>query len=187
MIPRPTDFPAIDPATGLVNAIIETPKQARAKLDYDPETGYYKLHDVLPEGFTFPFNFGFVPSTLAEDGDPLDVLVCTDAILPTGSLLTVRLLGVIEAEETVKNRSNRNDRLIATPSGDPAAASLTSIDQLRPEFLDQIERFFRNYGEFKGKQWKTLGRGGPDRALALIERAIEQRRRDGQKPSSSSQ
>jgi inorganic pyrophosphatase len=187
VIPRPTDFPAIDPATGLVNAIIETPKQARAKLDYDPETGYYKLHDVLPEGFTFPFNFGFVPSTLAEDGDPLDVLVCTDAILPTGSLLTVRLLGVIEAEETVKNRSNRNDRLIATPSGDPAAASLTSIDHLRPEFLDQIERFFRNYGEFKGKQWKTLGRGGPDRALALIERAIEQRRREGQKPSSSSQ
>jgi inorganic pyrophosphatase len=192
MIPRPTDLPAIDVSTGLVHAVIETPRHARAKLDYDPETGYYKLHDVLPEGFTFPFNFGFIPSTLAEDGDPLDILVFTDAILPTGCLLTVRLLGVIEAEETLKKdmlkgRSNRNDRLIATPSGDPATTSLTSIDQLRPEFVDQIERFFRSYGEFKGKEWKTLGRGGPDRALELVEHAIEQRRRSGRESSARSQ
>jgi inorganic pyrophosphatase len=187
MITRPIDLPAIDPGSGLVNAVIETPKRARAKLDYDPETGYYKLHDVLPEGFAFPFNFGFVPSTVAEDGDPLDILVITDAILPTNCLLTVHLLGVIEAEETLKNRSNRNDRLVATPAGDPAAASLTSIDHLRPEFRDQIERFFRSYGEFKGKQWKTLGRGGPDRALELVEQAIEQCRREGHKSGSSSQ
>jgi inorganic pyrophosphatase len=178
MTQRANDLPAIDSATGMVNAVIETSKHARAKLDYDPESGYYKLHDVLPEGLLFPFNFGFVPSTLAEDGDPLDILVITDAVLPSNCLLTVRLLGVIEAEETPegKRESNRNDRLVGTPSGDPATASLGSIEDLRPEFLDQIERFFKSYGEFKGKEWNTLGRNGPDRALELVEKGMQERR-----------
>ncbi len=175
MIERASDLPAIDRGTGMANAIIETSKHARAKLDYEPRSGYYKLHDVLPEGLEFPFNFGFIPSTLAEDGDPLDLLVITDAILPPNCLLTVRLLGVIEAEEKVKQKqhANRNDRLVGVPSGDPAAASLASIHELRPEYLDQIERFFKSYGEFKGKEWKTLGRSGPDRALELVEQAME--------------
>src|SRR5579883_2378867 len=139
MIQRASDLPAIDRKTSLVNAVIETSKQARAKLDYDPESGYYKLHDVLSEGLLFPFNFGFIPSTLAEDGDSLVVLVVTDAVLPPNCLLAVRLLGVIEAEERIRQKSgaNRNDRLVSVPSGDPAAASLESIDDLRPEFLDQ--------------------------------------------------
>ena len=179
MIQRASDLPAIDRDTGMVNAIIETSKHARAKLDYDPDSGYYKLHDVLPEGVEFPFNFGFIPSTLAEDGDPLDVLVITDAALPSNCFLTVRLLGVIEAEErpNQKQEANRNDRLIGVPSGDPAAASLASIHDLRPEFLDQIERFFKSYGEFKGKEWRTVGRSGADRALELLEEAMEARRR----------
>jgi inorganic pyrophosphatase len=179
MIQRASDLPSIDRDTGSVNAVIETSKNARAKLDYDPESGYYKLHDVLPEGLLFPFNFGFIPSTLAEDGDPLDVLVITEAVLPANCFLTVRLLGVIEAEEKIKEKqdSNRNDRLVSVPSGDPALASLASIHDLRPEFLDQIERFFKSYGEFKGKEWKTLGRSGPDRALELVEEAVEVRRR----------
>jgi inorganic pyrophosphatase len=178
MIQRASDLAAIDRDTGMVNAIIETSKHARAKLDYDPESGYYKLHDVLPEGLVFPFNFGFIPSTLAEDGDPLDVLVITDAVLPSNCFLTVRLLGVIESEERLKQKqkAHRNDRLVGVPSGDPAAASLASIHDLRPEFLDQIERFFRSYGEFKGKEWTTLGRSGPDRALELVEEAMEARR-----------
>lgn len=178
MIQRATDLPAIDRETGMVNAIIETPKHARAKLDYDPDSGYYKLHDVLPEGLMFPFNFGFIPSTLAEDGDPLDILVITDAVLASNCLLTVRLVGVIEAEEKTeeKQEPNRNDRLVGVPSGDPAAASLGSIHDLRPEFLDQIERFFQSYGEFKGKKWKTLGRSGSDRALELVDEAMNARR-----------
>lgn len=178
MIQRASDLPAIDRETGMVNAIIETSKHARAKLDYDPDSGYYKLHDVLPEGLLFPFNFGFIPSTLAEDGDPLDVLVITDAVLPSNCFLTVRLLGVIEAEEKMdaKKEANRNDRLVGVPSGDPAAASVSSLHDLRPEFLDQIERFFKSYGEFKGKEWKTLGRSGPDRALEMVEQAMEERR-----------
>src|SRR5581483_2938023 len=110
---------------------------------------------------------------------PLDLLVITDAVLPPNCFLTVRLLGVIEAEEKPKGKQNpnRNDRVIGVPSGDPAAASLDSIHDLRPEFLDQIERFFKSYGEFKGKEWVTLGRSGPDRALELVETAVEERRR----------
>lgn len=179
MIQKATELPTIDASTGMVNAVIETSKHARAKLDYDPDSGYHKLHDVLPEGLQFPFNFGFIPSTLAEDGDPLDILVITDAVLPANCFLTVRLLGVIEAEETLKQKekANRNDRLVGVPSGDPAAESLKSMDDLRPEFLDQIERFFKSYGEFKGKKWTTLGRSGPERALELVEQGMEERGR----------
>lgn len=170
-------LPVIDAKTGLVNAVIETTKHSRAKLDFDPDSGFYKLHDILPEGFTFPFNFGFIPSTLAEDGDPLDVLILTDAELPCGLVLTIRLLGVIEAEETEQGRTRHNDRLVAVPSGDPAANSLHAIEDVPAELLDQFERFFKSYGDFKGKQWKTLGRGGAERALERVEQAAEQRRR----------
>ncbi len=177
MIGNPLDLPSFDPATGLVNAVIETPKHSRVKIDLDPVSGCYKTHDILPEGFTFPFNFGLIPGTLAGDGDPLDILLITDAEIPMGALATARLVGVIEAEEVEDGRRNRNDRLLAVPSGDPALRSVERIEHLRAELVEQIERFFETYGEFKGKQWKTLGRGGPERARSLVESAREAKRK----------
>ena len=93
--------------------VIETPKGARSKFDYDEESGLFRLAGLLPEGMSFPLDFGFFLSTKAQDGDPLDVLVLHDESILTAALVTVRLIGVIEAEQTEQGNMVRNDRLLA--------------------------------------------------------------------------
>ncbi len=90
----------LDRKTMTCRAVIETPKGSRSKFDYDEESGLFRLAGLLPEGMSFPLDFGFFPSTKAEDGDPLDVLVLHDEPIPVGALLTIRLIGVIEVDQT---------------------------------------------------------------------------------------
>src|SRR5580658_1463699 len=85
-------------------AIIETPKGCRNKFDYDPDFRMFKLGGLLPEGMAFPFDFGFIPSTLGDDGDPLDVMVLMDEPAHVGCLLDVRIIGVIEAVQIEKSK-----------------------------------------------------------------------------------
>src|SRR5689334_9308585 len=101
------------PGPGLIEVIIETPKGSRNKIKYDPSSMNFKLSKVMPEGMMFPYDFGFVPSTKAEDGDPLDVLVLTDEPLFPGCLVECSLIGVLKAEQKEQRHTNRNDRLIA--------------------------------------------------------------------------
>lgn len=103
----------LDREAGTCRAIVETPAGHRAKFDYDPDTGLFELNGVLPAGMAFPLAFGFIPATRGQDGDPVDVLIMADEALPVGCLTTVRLLGVIEAEQTENGKTFRNDRLIA--------------------------------------------------------------------------
>jgi inorganic pyrophosphatase len=102
-----------EPKPAEVSVIIETPRGSRNKLKYDPDQGMYKLSQVMPEGMMFPYDFGFVPGTKAEDGDPLDVLVLSDEPLFPGCLVDCFLVGVIEAEQEMDGSVKRNDRLIA--------------------------------------------------------------------------
>src|SRR5438045_5059295 len=98
----------------LLRVVIETPKGSRNKFAFDPQQHIFELKKVLPEGMAFPYDFGFVPSTLAEDGDPLDVLVLMDEPAFAGCLLTARVVGAIlgdEAEPRRPRRRLRNDRL----------------------------------------------------------------------------
>src|SRR4051794_17548770 len=99
---------------GLVVAVIETPSGSGNKLKFDVELGAYRIDRVLPAGMRFPFEFGFVPGTLADDGDPLDVIVLLDSPAYPGSVVQVRLIGVIEAEQRERGKRawERNDRLV---------------------------------------------------------------------------
>ncbi len=160
---------------GHCNVIIETPKGSRNKFDYDPELGLFRLGGVLPLGAVFPFDFGFVPSTLGGDGDPLDVLVLMDEPAFTGCLVAVRLLGVIEAEQTEGGETTQNDRLIAVAANSRNHQDLHSLDQINANRVDEIEHFFVSYNASKGKQFTPLGRSGPDRARQIVEAATQQR------------
>src|SRR5579863_845515 len=91
---------------------IEIPKGCRNKFDYDPDSGLFMLGGLLPEGMMFPFDFGFIPSTLGEDGDPLDILVLMDAPAHVGCLIDVRIIGIIQADQTQDGKTKRNDRLL---------------------------------------------------------------------------
>src|SRR5438552_18908900 len=119
-----------DPESGALNVIIETAKGSRNKLKYDAERGLFQLSKVLPRGAVFPFNFGFIPSTRGEDGDPLDVLVLMDEPLTTGCLVTCRLLGALEAEQTEDGEAVRNDRLIAVVEACQAHEEVRSVGDL---------------------------------------------------------
>jgi inorganic pyrophosphatase len=154
-------------------AIIETPKNRRNKFDYDPETDLFKLGGLLPEGMAFPFDFGFIPSTIGGDGDPLDVMVLMDEPAHVGCLMEVRIIGVIEAEQTEKGKTETNDRILAVSVHSYSHEDVRSLKELNPSMLDQIEQFFVSYNKLRGKKFRILNQSGPKQAMRVIERGIE--------------
>src|ERR1700676_2408367 len=103
-----SDLAAWDADSILLNVIVETPKGSRSKLKYEPTQGLFELNKVLPRGMAFPYDFGFIPSTVGDDGDPLDVLVLMDEPVPAGCKVLCLLIGVIEAEQTEDGTTERN-------------------------------------------------------------------------------
>jgi inorganic pyrophosphatase len=167
------DLEAFD-EEGVLNVIIETPKGSRNKFNYDEATGLFKLGGVLPAGAAFPFDFGFVPSTLGGDGDPLDVLVLMDEPAFAGCLVRVRAVGVVEAEQTERDgETTRNDRLIGVAHESRLHRGVRTLKALGPALLDEIEHFFASYNDFKGKRFKPLKRSGPARAVELVEEGMK--------------
>jgi len=163
-----------DPETKDLVVVIETPKGSRNKYDYDPEPGAFKLAHVLAEGLAFPNDFGFIPSTLAEDGDPLDVMVLLDEPTAVGCVLTARLIGVIEGNQTeVDGTRFRNDRLIAVATHAHVHGEVKSISELDKKVVDEIEHFFIYYNERRGKKFKPLGHFGPKRAMKLVKECMK--------------
>ena len=162
---------------GDLNVVIETPKGSRNKFNYDEGTGLFKLGGVLPAGASFPFDFGFVPSTIGEDGDPLDVLVLMDAAAFTGCIVASRLIGVIEAEQTENGKTFRNDRLIAVATKSITHRSLRDITDISDDLVGQIEHFFISYNAAKGKRFEPKRRSEPERAKALVRAGMARARR----------
>jgi inorganic pyrophosphatase len=152
-------------------AVIETPKGSRSKFDYDTESGLFLLAGLVPEGMTFPLNFGFIPSTKADDGDPLDVMVLHDESIPVGALVSIRLLGVIEGDQTEDGNTVRNDRLLAVTQCSHQYEPIKDIDQLGKSFLDHLTQFWVNYNALKGKRFEVRGVHGPKRAAEAINKA----------------
>lgn len=159
----------LDPQQATCRAIIETPKASRTKYTYLAELGVFELSGMLPAGMNFPLDFGFIPGTLAQDGDPLDVLVIGDEPSAVGCLANIRILGVIEAEQTERNgRVVRNDRIVARIAASITYRHAAHIDDLGQQFVDHLGQFFVNYNELKQKAFKVLRTAGPDRAAMLI-------------------
>lgn len=130
------------------------------------------MSKILPIGASFPFDFGFIPSTQAEDGDPIDALVLTEEPAFVGCVLPVRLIGAIIAEQTKKGKTVRNDRLLAvieTPHNPPVVRSIEELGETR---LREIEHFFVSYNEVEGKEFSILGRYGPDEAEELVKAGL---------------
>lgn len=158
----------------VVNAIVETPQGSQNKFNFDSETGLFKLGAAMPAGVTFPFEFGFIPSTLGQDGDPLDVLVLMDAPTFVGCLVIVRLVGVIEAKQTDENNKYvRNDRIIGVASKSRRHEGVKALRDVPNALVAEIEHFFVAYNRIKGKKFKVLGRFGPKRARELVKAAIQ--------------
>ncbi len=160
-----------DRRTGKLNVVIDTPKGCRNKYAFDFDVNGYVLKTVLPKGILFPFDFGSIPGTIAQDGDPLDALILMDEPAFCGCLVHSRLLGVIEATQKEKDgKAERNDRLIAVAAESHTHSAIKSITDLDPILLREIENFFISYNQVRGKKFKPLGRYGPKRAKRLVEK-----------------
>ncbi|HKU16092.1 MAG TPA: inorganic diphosphatase [Steroidobacteraceae bacterium] len=160
-----------DPQTGLVRVVIDTPCGSRNKYKFDAELGVFKLSRVLPAGMAFPFDFGSIPGTSAEDGDALDILVLSAAPLFVGCLVHVRLVGIIRAQQTERRTTIRNDRLLGAIETPVNEAAIRDIGELSKDVLHDIEHFFRSYNEAQGRKFAITGRAGAKAAERVLKRA----------------
>ena len=152
-----------------LRVVIETPKGSRNKYSYDPDCDCMELSTVLPEGMIFPYDFGFIPSTLGDDGDPLDVLILMDTAVVPGCVIRARLIGVIEAEQAENGHWVRNDRLIAVATHAQTYDKTKRLSDLRPHLVKEIRQFFASYNSLRDRKFQAGDEGGPKKARALIE------------------
>ena len=157
---------------GEVHVVIDTPRGSRNKVKWDEDLAVFKLSHVLTAGAVFPVDFGFVPGTRADDGDAVDVLVLTDEPLFTGCLVTARLIGGIEAEQTQDERTFRNDRLLAVASCSRLYGAVRDRSDLPPSLMLEIENFFVNYNAMRDRTFRPLRRFGAKRAMTIVRSSI---------------
>lgn len=173
-MPTPINaLPTLDPDSGRLNVVVDTPKGSRNKYKFDEKHGQWRLSKVLPQGMYFPYDFGFIPSTRGEDGDPVDVLLLADEPAVVGCVAPARLIGVIEAEQTEGGKTIRNDRLIAVVETPYNPAEYRSLDEVSRQRLDEIEHFFIAYNQMEGRQFKPIRRHGPKRAQQFLAKAAD--------------
>jgi inorganic pyrophosphatase len=173
---NPTRLEALNGDQNTVNVVIETEKGSRNKFSYDEERNIFRLKKVLPEGMSFPYDFGFVPSTLAQDGDPLDVLVLMDEPGCTGCLVECRIIGAICGEQVEGGKKIRNDRLLGVAIPSHTHSDLQQIGDLNPSLLEEIGKFFVNYHEQYGNKFRVVGHCGPKEALKMVKKAIKRKK-----------
>jgi inorganic pyrophosphatase len=152
----------------MLRVVIETPKGSRNKFAFNADDHVFELKKVLPAGMAFPYDFGFVPSTLADDGDPVDVLVLMDEPAFPGCVLKCRPIGVIQGEQCDKEKKVRNDRIIAVEKDAHSWADIKSVNDLGKQFVRELEEFFVDYHRLSGEQYRVLALKGRAQARKLV-------------------
>ncbi len=158
---------------GSVYVVIETAKGSRNKYAFDEKLNVFLLKGVLPEGSSFPYDYGYIPSTKGGDGDPLDILVIMDVPAFTGCVITARVVGAIEAEQTERDgRRERNDRLIGVATHAHTHDHVRSLSDLRPQMVEEIEAFFQHYNRLAGKAFDPVRRSDAGTGMTLVEESM---------------
>lgn len=166
------NIPPREPQSGLVHVVIDTPRGSRNKFKFDEQLGCFKLSRILPAGHVFPYDFGSIPGTRAEDGDALDVLVIMDEPAFPGCLITVRLIGVLVAHQTEKRRTISNDRLIGVPETPVNKPTIRELSDLGTVSIEQIEHFFVSYNAAQNRRFTPSRRLGAGQAERILRRAM---------------
>jgi inorganic pyrophosphatase len=161
----------LDPQKFQCRVIVETPRGSRIKFKFEPGSGLFEISKFLPKGFVFPFEFGFVPSTVAEDGDPLDAIVLMDEPAHVGCLLNVRLIGVLELVQTEDGKESPDPRLVGIPLQSTDYGGVESLSELNEDLRTQMIEFLELYNKNSGTEDKVRGLGDRRRAVELIEAA----------------
>ena len=160
--------PGIESKDGLLQVVIETPRGSRNKFAFDPDQEIFILKSVLPAGMVFPYDFGFVPRTLAPDGDPTDVLLLMDEPAFPGIAVRARIIGIIEGEQVEGKKKIRNDRVIAVAETNHEYSNVRKMKDLPAKWIKEVETFFVNYHKLEGKEYRLLRVKGAGAALRVI-------------------
>ena len=168
------DIPAGDAVPVSLNAIIEIPRGSRNKYEYCPEYNCFRLDRVLASPMHYPTAYGFIPSTLYVDGDPLDVLVLIDEPTFTGCLINVRPIGV----RRMVDGGKRDDKVVTVAVNDMRYHHYRTLDDMKPHELVEIEYFYSVYKDLEGKQTQFDGWAGNAEAHAIVNASIERYARE---------
>jgi inorganic pyrophosphatase len=168
---NPTKLKPVD-GGNILQVIVETPAGSHNKFSFDVDQGIFAHKKTLPAGMEFPYDFGFLPQTLAEDGDPIDVLLLMDEPVFTGCAVKGRLIGVIEGQQLdSKKKKTRNDRLVVVAQESHQYSNVKKLRDLPDQWIDEVEEFFVNYHNMEGKKYQLLGTKGASEARRLIRKS----------------
>ena len=156
---------------GDLHVVVETPRGSRAKFAYDPKLKAFAFTKSLLTGLTYPHDWGFVPSTKADDGDPIDIMVVHDAATFPGLIIACRVIGILQIEQKSDGSSERNDRLFAVPRRSHSEQGLRDVRDLSRPVQQELEKFFIATDELENKKLEILGWKGPKAGLQAIEDA----------------
>jgi inorganic pyrophosphatase len=143
------------------DVVIETPRGSALKYAYEPGTPFFKLKKTLPAGMVFPYDFGFIPDTQGEDGDPLDIIIISEFASFPGCKIKCKLIGGFKAEQSEKEGKKkmiRNDRFFAVPKCSQMFGNIKTLKDLPEEVLKELEEFFIDYNRIEGKHFQVLAR-----------------------------
>jgi inorganic pyrophosphatase len=167
MIPPGTNIPSV------VNMIVEIPKGHRNKFELDKETGLIKLDRYLYSSSVYPGDYGFIPQTLAEDGDPLDILVMVNEPTFSGCLIEARVVGLFKMIDKGVN----DFKVLGVPNADPLFVHLKKLEDVPPHFLREVEHFFGTYKQLEGVTTSSQGWISAEEATAEVRQSVERFRK----------
>ena len=163
-MPDYTRLPIGEKAPHRINAVIEIPKDSVNKYEYDKQLHVFRLDRTLFSPVHFPGDYGFVPCTLGQDGDPLDVLVLVEAPSFPGCLIEVRPIGVLQ----MVDQGKKDEKILAVAASDPLYRDVSDYSQVFPHTTREIEHFFSIYKDLEGKKTEMAGWGDGDAARKIV-------------------
>lgn len=154
---------------GIVNALIEIPQGSRTKYEIDKKTGLLKLDRVIYSSFHYPVNYGFIPQTLGQDGDPLDILVLCSQVIQPLCLVEATVIGNMQMIDS----GEEDDKIIAVATKDPSFNHISEIDEIPPHFILELRNYFEQYKVLENKEVKIDAFQSKEEAFQIITSAIE--------------
>ena len=154
-----------------IRCIVETPRGSRAKFRFDPEAKLFALSKELVTGLSYPYDWGFIPSTLGDDGDPVDVMVLHDVATYPGMIICASLVGVLRVNDVEDGKKTPNPRLFAVPVGANREHDLEDVRQLSKRTRKELEKFFKQTAALEAKDVEVIDWEGPKVAHEILDAA----------------
>jgi inorganic pyrophosphatase len=157
------------PKPGVINVLIEITGGSKNKYEYDKDLQAFTLDRVLSSSVKYPYDYGFIPNTLADDGDPLDGMVIIDEPTFPGCIIAARPIGFLE----MIDGGDRDEKILCVPDKDPRYAHVKSLKDVSPHRLEEIAEFFRSYKNLEKKVTQILGWQDVDKVAPLVQKFIQ--------------